>query len=545
MRLINVGTLELSDFTLSKTPPYAILSHTWSAEELTFQEMTAGTGSKKKGYHKIRETCRLASEQGLGWAWVDTCCIDKASSAELTESINSMFKWYLDTAICFVWLEDLEPAADIGSSLSQCRWITRGWTLQELLAPEEIYFYDRSWTKRGSKSDLKALLSEVCKIDLGSLSNPRSLSQKSVAQRMSWAADRSTTREEDEAYCLLGIFDVNMPLIYGEGKKAFRRLQQEIVKQNNDLTIFAWVAEPTEYLEAISCFAHSPAAFKNSSTFTAMPREKAQFSITNRGIEFPGGPSSPSMGIVSFRSNGRRIITYALMLGQEVTNGVKARGGMALRKIGPSLYCRDSVHFLIGFGGIKFGKANSLHLWSGYCILDYATSGKLESGVLTDTWMAYRRRRLYIPPADDKNEIQAIAPMSLWDVTDRIFLAPYAFDRRGTPDPPVLAVRYEQAVKDDIVAFVLLATFIGDSPPQGRLIESSVPPTRGLHMLFHERNQDRHMLMSELVFESPEVQGATNSLTIRRHNISYRVNVTFQNQPSAGGAFDVWVPRFD
>ncbi|KAF1980723.1 HET-domain-containing protein [Aulographum hederae CBS 113979] len=266
MRLINTETLELEEFYLKNAPPYAILSHTWGDEEVTSQDMAHPVSSQKKGYRKIAETCRLAQEAGFDWCWVDTCCIDKASSAELTESINSMFNWYSAAEICVVFLEDLEPSIHHASAdnIIQCRWFTRGWTLQELIAPSVVRFYDSTWTLRGTKSELSKIIARHTRIPIPILLNDDSVQLCSVAGRMSWAANRETTRLEDQAYSLLGIFGVNMPLLYGEGPKAFRRLQEEIIKRDNDLTIFAWdVADWNVHGGYISqsLFAPSPAAF--------------------------------------------------------------------------------------------------------------------------------------------------------------------------------------------------------------------------------------------------------------------------------------------
>jgi len=193
----------------------------------------------KKGFSKVVETCRLAREQGLGYAWIDTCCIDKSSSAELTEAINSMFNWYKASAICFAFLSDL-PALEsevLENELRQCRWFTRGWTLQELIAPASVEFYDQGWQRRGTKKSLQQELSAITGIDLEILEDSNLLSTIPVARRMSWASNRKTSRVEDRAYSLLGLFDVNVPLIYGEGPKAFIRLQEEIMKQSNDLSL--------------------------------------------------------------------------------------------------------------------------------------------------------------------------------------------------------------------------------------------------------------------------------------------------------------------
>ena len=203
-------------------PPYAILSHTWEDEEVTFEAMRTPACQNMKGYQKIAMTCRLASEANISYAWVDTCCIDKSSSAELTEAINSMYRWYQRAAICYAFLSDLEPAMPgekssitATATLRDCRWFTRGWTLQELIAPRQVIFYDRAWQSRGSKSELAEILSEITNVDIEVLQHTKPLSALSTAQKMSWAAERETTRMEDTAYCLLGIFDVNMPLLYG------------------------------------------------------------------------------------------------------------------------------------------------------------------------------------------------------------------------------------------------------------------------------------------------------------------------------------------
>ena len=185
------------------------------------------------------ETCRLAREQGLSYAWIDTCCIDKSSSAELTEAINSMFNWYKESAICFAFLSDLPALKSkvLENELRLCRWFTRGWTLQELIAPKSVEFYDQGWQRRGTKQSLQQELSAITGIDLEILEDSNLLSTIPVARRMSWASRRKTSRVEDRAYSLLGLFDVNVPLIYGEGPKAFIRLQEEIMKQNNDLSL--------------------------------------------------------------------------------------------------------------------------------------------------------------------------------------------------------------------------------------------------------------------------------------------------------------------
>lgn len=233
-------------------PPYAILSHTWGDGEATFQDFADPKAAVlAKGFAKIKYTCRRARQNGMGYAWVDTCCIDKTSSAELTEAINSMFQWYASSAVCYAYLADLGPndAVDTAKPASEfacSRWFTRGWTLQELIAPQIVKFYDRDWKFRGTKAGLSRAVSAVTGIDEEVLRDSSTLFGIPVARKMSWAAGRQTTRLEDIAYSLLGIFNMNMAMLYGEGEKAFIRLQEEIVKETNDLTIFAWQAVKTD-----------------------------------------------------------------------------------------------------------------------------------------------------------------------------------------------------------------------------------------------------------------------------------------------------------
>lgn len=238
------GDFKLVTFSDNNVPPYAILSHTWSEnEEVSYQELVEHKGKAKAGYEKIRLCLEQAAKDGLRYAWVDTCAIDKSSSAELQEAINSMFKWYEQAAICYVYLGDVTDATSITSEESEfhrARWHTRGWTLQELLAPRKINFYTRHWTFIGTKYTLCQELSAITRISVDILTGDAPITYASVAQRMSWASRRETSRLEDIAYCLMGIFGVNMTMLYGEGSKAFMRLQEEISKECNDNSIFAW-----------------------------------------------------------------------------------------------------------------------------------------------------------------------------------------------------------------------------------------------------------------------------------------------------------------
>ncbi|GAW15015.1 hypothetical protein ANO14919_044230 [Xylariales sp. No.14919] len=297
MRLINTSTLELED-CVEIVPRYAILSHTWGDAEVTLQEWLAPEtryrllfllstletedyaydslgwrrllGSDNRlnrfGYWKILKTCLQARKDGLKYLWVDTNCIDKTSSAELSEAINSMYAWYRNSSICYAYLSDVsipdetDHAAGLETgqsgfhlhdspfdSFQRSRWFRRGWTLQELLAPRKVRFYSRNWTPIGTKNDMAPLLAKITRVDAIYLLYAQDIRSASIAQRMAAVADRTTTRPEDIAYCLLGLFNVNMPLLYGEGAMAFVRLQEEIMKVSDDHSIFAWtwIAELT------------------------------------------------------------------------------------------------------------------------------------------------------------------------------------------------------------------------------------------------------------------------------------------------------------
>ncbi|KAI9568213.1 heterokaryon incompatibility protein-domain-containing protein, partial [Boletus coccyginus] len=226
-----------------QTPHYAILSHCWREEEVLFQDIQDLDRARgMAGFTKIKHCCEQSLKIGYKWVWVDTCCIDKSSSAELSEAINSMFKWYGHAGTCLVYLDDVDHGDPHrqDSLFRKGRWFTRGWTLQELLASKRLVFFSKDWSFLGTKGSLLTLLSAITKIPVDALSHNSSFSSFSVAQRMSWAAGRQTTRIEDQAYSLMGLFDIFMPIIYGEGSSAFRRLQLEIIQRSSDQTIFAW-----------------------------------------------------------------------------------------------------------------------------------------------------------------------------------------------------------------------------------------------------------------------------------------------------------------
>jgi hypothetical protein len=241
MRLLDVQTKKLHTFYGDQIPPYAILSHMWfkDHEEVSFQQIQSPWKCKSiLGFQKIEFLCQQAKKDGYHWAWCDTCCIDKSSSTELSESINSMFSWYRNSKTCYAYLADTDKARN--DNYLRSRWWTRSWTLQELLASRKMVIYDRNWQVIGQKATLTAAISGLTGIDEETLQEPDHMMFRSIAQRMSWASNRKATRSEDVAYSLLGIFGIHMTLRYGEGNYAFVRLQRKIMKRTNDQSLFAW-----------------------------------------------------------------------------------------------------------------------------------------------------------------------------------------------------------------------------------------------------------------------------------------------------------------
>lgn len=301
MRLINTSSLELEDFSGQSIPKYAVLSHRWQepSQELSYHDFLACRKHDTSGWAKIEECCRIALYEDLQYCWIDTCCINKESSSEESRSINSMFVWYAKSTRGFVYLYDVHcetlSTAEDKAEFAASRWFTRGWTLQELIAPPKLTFYNSQWEVLGDKSDLCELLTKITNIPIDVLRSERSHLTCSVAQRMYWAAGRTTTVVEDQAYSLMGLFDVNMPLIYGEGDKAFMRLQEEIIQRSTDQTIFAWSDDTIEK----GVLAPSPACFNTE--FSSGLREVADY--------FPDDPASDSFSL----GNAGLLIAFVLI----------------------------------------------------------------------------------------------------------------------------------------------------------------------------------------------------------------------------------------
>jgi hypothetical protein len=300
MRLLNARTRKLEEFFEKDIPNYAILSHTWGKEEIIFKDFDAELGPRRSST-KIDGCCAQALTDGLDYVWIDTCCIDKSSSAELSEAINSMFAWYEKAKVCYVYLSDVQSVFVESAEFQNSRWFTRGWTLQELLAPRSVMFYNASWKplkysdyhdppQPKDDSFLGSLLAKITGIRAEIIEGDAPLISASVAERMSWASLRQTTRAEDTAYCLLGLFGIAMPMIYGEGTKAFFRLQEEIVRSVHDHSIFAF-GYGLPALEHDSNLAESPADFSLCECVKKLPprdntitSNRSHYTSTNNGL---------------------------------------------------------------------------------------------------------------------------------------------------------------------------------------------------------------------------------------------------------------------
>jgi hypothetical protein len=301
MRLLNTHTLEFEEFVGRPKESYAILSHRSGDEEVSYKEFrkTRETLKHRAGYKKIAEFCDISKKRGYRLAWIDTCCIDKRSSTELSEVLNSMYEWYENSSECYVWLEDYSGTLD---DLHKCTWFSRAWTLQEMLAPECVVFFTLDWKVIGHKlfttNWRRCTIEYISAAGLGPIGQNlipwlarasnipetyllgTSVHEASVAVRMSWASHRSATRAEDRAYSLMGLFGINMPMLYGEGDAAFRRLQKEIMRNNDDSSIFCVDRDHGILM------AHGPEDFAGRGSVTKGRIHSTEpYSFTNRGLK--------------------------------------------------------------------------------------------------------------------------------------------------------------------------------------------------------------------------------------------------------------------
>lgn len=355
MRLVHIDTLEMKEF---QAPPdnYAILSHCWTDDEISFKDFVKRRRTDSHGYWKVKRFCefiqrcqfmrRSSPKPGfqfiscdkmpikIEWIWIDTCCIDKRSSAELSEAINSMWTWYSEASYCIVYLADVPSKIDsqqIPEYVWKSRWLTRGWTLQELLASRTIIFCDSEWQSIGNLlsepskvacdsavgfgATFAPLLSEITAIPLRYLQDKSALTGACFAQKANWASKRETTRSEDMAYCLLGLMNVNMPLLYGEGgEKAFVRLQKEYINQYDDESVFAWSIYDMKHLMSTAyLLARTTDGFRGANDVGALGPLNAKYqlrlpyAVTNKGLQITARaiavPDSESTSSDSFKES--------------------------------------------------------------------------------------------------------------------------------------------------------------------------------------------------------------------------------------------------
>lgn len=254
MRLLQIknnGSLVLKQFdTRHEIPPYAILSHTWGRREALYDDLGKSkvvqdiNGKFGATWQKVQFCVEQAKSDGLGYFWLDTCCIDRSNDLEVEEAVGAAYKWYKNSKRCYVLLLDVESDSLEGDgelAFRKGKWFTRSWTVPELLAPASMKSFSRSGTQLGDKGSLKNIIHEVIRIPVKALSK-NDMSDFGVIECLSWAEDRHTTREEDSAYCLLGLFSCSMPIIYGEGRKrAWERLKWVIQEQRSD-NICRWLS---------------------------------------------------------------------------------------------------------------------------------------------------------------------------------------------------------------------------------------------------------------------------------------------------------------
>ncbi|KAH8755134.1 hypothetical protein F5882DRAFT_469237 [Hyaloscypha sp. PMI_1271] len=430
-----------------------------------------------------------------------------------------MFRCYRDAAVCYVYLEDLEPDTVIEDALPRCRWFTRGWTLQEFIAPKDVVFYDTVWNRRGTKLAMCEFLSKLTKIPRRVLQMPIFVYQHSVATRMTWAANRKTTRIEDTAYCLLGIFDVNMPLIYGEGIKAFRRLQEEIIKRNADLTIFAWQST-SDHDHILGLFAPSPEPFINGdwNSSEELSAGVVNYTVTNRGL-LVSGANSLALATVKL-IDGREGIRYFFSL---VNTGFGSRkSGIHLRKLGPRIFYRDGHLPPVGWSNNIVGQLLDINTSDFYILSD-----PINISIFNFESSRYRAGAIHVPEGRHFS-LETAVPEDLWDASDRVFLIPQPHSSERYP--MVLAMRFT-------------CTFVGASFDLITLCDFSRQemrrPTctlfrRGGHarleaLLFNRRNRNEHMYWADLWVEFPEILDLkSDCLIMRIDNKKFVIAVTFQ-----------------
>ncbi|KAF2683616.1 HET-domain-containing protein [Lentithecium fluviatile CBS 122367] len=411
MRLLDARTFQFKEVSdPRKITKYAVLSHTWADNEVVYSDLVSSLQNvhQRPEFAKIKFTAQQALADGFDYIWIDTTCIDKSSSADLSESINSMFKIYKNAQVCYIYLTDvMEPPPegwtddgaddnDWTKAFVNARWFTRGWTLQELIAPRNCVFYTSDWRRIGTKRGMCHTLARHTGISSPILLGA-DFSRTLVAERMNWASKRTTTREEDLAYCLLGLFDINLPLLYGEGERAFLRLQHEIIKKTNDRSIFLWSALEESHTTFRSLFARSPAEFASFSDYTLFTNY-GRFEVTQKGLEI-------DLHLVQVPSDDREF--YAVLV--DAGEGFHCA---RLRQISPTEYARvdaDEIFRILNPHYVRFAtrQVRPETKW--------ITVPNTFDGYDRDAYMDFRLGGFQVEYHPIELQIQSVEPRDAWN----------------------------------------------------------------------------------------------------------------------------------
>lgn len=265
MRLLNTESFELRDST-EPSPLYSVFSHAHGNNDIGFEDFRyPDILPLKAGFHRLWQACSRARDHGSKWLWADSVCIDRSSSAAVSDALNSLSRIYQECTFSIIYLEDLIPGdyADnnLEKQLANCAWFRNVWVLPQLIFPKHSFVYDRDWTEIGTKTSLSPQISAITSIEQSVLVNPAALGEYSIAKRISWASKLDASRPEDRTFALLGILGVHMPIVYGEGQTAFLRLQEEILRDTSDYSLFAWRPEVFQAYRGL--LAYSPAEFEH------------------------------------------------------------------------------------------------------------------------------------------------------------------------------------------------------------------------------------------------------------------------------------------
>ncbi|KIJ66015.1 hypothetical protein HYDPIDRAFT_27217 [Hydnomerulius pinastri MD-312] len=363
---------------------YAMFSHRWDAGgEPTFRDISRGKRSNVAGYAKLSQFCKTAKALGYKLAWSDTCCIDKGNTAELSEAVQAMYKWYIHCHVCIVHLAGSNSIFEFEKE----SWFKRGWTLQELLAPKRVKFYNKDWEPftgatltNDKEHDLfLETLSRITGIpqQVIAADNSNGIRNRSIWEIMSWAANRQTTRVEDVAYSLIGLFDVPLSISYGEGEKAFPRLVEAIIQKKHRWDVFAWSGQASSAHAAIP---YSPACYDPFDSQVTLSSDIGivDFAMTNRGLSLKALPPIPMEFDSEAVQNGG---SFAVTLRPQAThspalgkfNNVTVTCGQG--RLGLIRGAKDLVVCILNYQHVREGIAGKLKIGTEYiCFLLHAES---------------------------------------------------------------------------------------------------------------------------------------------------------------------------